>query len=154
MLLYRRVQWGRFLLWIFGAAWLLQLGVLLAAARGTGEPSGFWSSLEVTGLILGAAFLAFGRMEVRVEDRVLRVSQAFGLLRRRVPLETIRDVRPGRIPWYLLGIKFHRGGWWWSVAPGEALEPTLEGGKLLVVGTEDPRNLAAALGVSVLSGRA
>ena len=153
MLLYRRVQWGRLLLGIFGAAWLVQAALMVAVAA-QGTPESFVVPLGVVTLILGAALGAFGRMEVRVEDRTLTVCQAFGLLRRRVPLETIRDVRPLRIPWYLMGIKWHRGSWWWSVAPGEGLELLLEGGKLLVVGTEDPRNLAAALGVSVLSGRA
>ena len=147
MLLYRRVQWGRLLLGIFGAAWLVQAALMVAVAA-QGTPESFAVPLGVVTLILGAALGAFGRMEVRVEDRTLTVCQAFGLLRRRVPLETIRDVRPLRIPWYLMGIKWHRGSWWWSVAPGEGLELVLEGGKALVVGTDDPRNLAAALGVT------
>lgn len=147
MLLYRRVQWGRLLLGIFGAAWLVQAALMVAVAA-QGTPESFAVPLGVVTLILGAALGAFGRMEVRVEDRTLTVCQAFGLLRRRVPLETIRDVRPLRIPWYLMGIKWHRGSWWWSVAPGEGLELLLEGGKALVVGTDDPRNLAAALGAT------
>ena len=147
MLLYRRVQWGRLLLGIFGAAWLVQAALMVAVAA-QGTPESFAVPLGVVTLILGAALGAFGRMEVRVEDRTLTVCQAFGLLRRRVPLETIRDVRPLRIPWYLMGIKWHRGSWWWSVAPGEGLELVLEGGKALVVGTDDPRNLAAALGAT------
>ena len=147
MLLYRRVQWGRLLLGIFGAAWLVQAALMVAVAA-QGTPESFAVPLGVVTLLLGAALGAFGRMEVRVEDRTLTVCQAFGLLRRRVPLETIRDVRPLRIPWYLMGIKWHRGSWWWSVAPGEGLELLLEGGKALVVGTDDPRNLAAALGAT------
>ena len=147
MLLYRRVQWGRLLLGIFGAAWLVQAALMVAVAA-QGTPESFVVPLGVVTLILGAALGAFGRMEVRVEDRTLTVCQAFGLLRRRVPLEMIRDVRPLRIPWYLMGIKWHRGSWWWSVAPGEGLELLLEGGKALVVGTDDPRNLAAALGAT------
>ena len=147
MLLYRRVQWGRLLLGIFGAAWLVQAALMVAVAA-QGTPESFAVPLGVVTLILGVALGAFGRMEVRVEDRTLTVCQAFGLLRRRVPLETIRDVRPLRIPWYLMGIKWHRGSWWWSVAPGEGLELLLEGGKALVVGTDDPRNLAAALGAT------
>ena len=147
MLLYRRVQWGRLLLGIFGAAWLVQAALMVAVAA-QGTPESFAVPLGVVTLTLGAALGAFGRMEVRVEDRTLTVCQAFGLLRRRVPLETIRDVRPLRIPWYLMGIKWHRGSWWWSVAPGEGLELVLEGGKALVVGTDDPRNLAAALGAT------
>lgn len=147
MLLYRRVQWGRLLLGIFGAAWLVQAALMVAVAA-QGTPESFAVPLGVVTLILGAALGAFGRMEVRVEDRTLTVCQAFGLLRRRVPLEMIRDVRPLRIPWYLMGIKWHRGSWWWSVAPGEGLELLLEGGKALVVGTDDPRNLAAALGAT------
>ena len=147
MLLYRRVQWGRLLLGIFGAAWLVQAALMVAVAA-QGTPESFAVPLGVVTLILGAALGAFGRMEVRVEDRTLTVCQAFGLLRRRVPLEMIRDVRPLRIPWYLMGIKWHRGSWWWSVAPGEGLELLLEGGKALVVGTDDPRNLAAVLGVT------
>ena len=147
MLLYRRVQCGRLLLGIFGAAWLVQAALMVAVAA-QGTPESFAVPLGVVTLILGAALGAFGRMEVRVEDRTLTVCQAFGLLRRRVPLETIRDVRPLRIPWYLMGIKWHRGSWWWSVAPGEGLELLLEGGKALVVGTDDPRNLAAALGAT------
>ena len=150
MLLYRRVQWGRLLLGIFGAAWLVQAALMVAVAA-QGTPESFAVPLGVVTLILGAALGAFGRMEVRVEDRTLTVCQAFGLLRRRVPLEMIRDVRPLRIPWYLMGIKWHRGSWWWSVAPGEGLELLLEGGKALVVGTDDPRNLAAALGATVPS---
>lgn len=150
MLLYRRVQWGRLLLGIFGAAWLVQAALMVAVAA-QGTPESFAVPLGVVTLILGVALGAFGRMEVRVEDRTLTVCQAFGLLRRRVPLETIRDVRPLRIPWYLMGIKWHRGSWWWSVAPGEGLELLLEGGKALVVGTDDPRNLAAALGATVPS---
>ena len=147
MLLYRRVQWGRLLLGIFGAAWLVQAALMVAVAA-QGTPESFAVPLGVVTLILGVALGAFGRMEVRVGDRTLTVCQAFGLLRRRVPLETIRDVRPLRIPWYLMGIKWHRGSWWWSVAPGEGLELLLEGGKALVVGTDDPRNLAAALGAT------
>ena len=147
MLLYRRVQWGRLLLGIFGAAWLVQAALMVAVAA-QGTPESFAVPLGVVTLILGAALGAFGRMEVRVEDRTLTVCQAFGLLRRRVPLEMIRDVRPLRIPWYLMGIKWHRGSGWWSVAPGEGLELLLEGGKALVVGTDDPRNLAAALGAT------
>ena len=147
MLLYRRVQWGRLLLGIFGAAWLVQAALMVAVAA-QGTPESFAVPLGVVTLILGAALGAFGRMEVRVEDRTLTVCQAFGLLRRRVPLEMIRDVRSLRIPWYLMGIKWHRGSWWWSVAPGEGLELLLEGGKALVVGTDDPRNLAAALGAT------
>ena len=102
----------------------LSLGATLAVAIGW-----LWSSLTV-----------------RIADGALRVQFGLGLPRKTVPLADLESVEVTRTRfldgW---GVRRTRRGWLYNVSGFDAVLLRRKDGKALLVGTDEPRKLKAAL---------
>jgi len=69
-----------------------------------------------------------------------------GLIRRRIPLRRIREVRVVRTPWYYgWGIRLTPTGWLWNVSGLDGVEVQFDDGHRFRVGSDEPNRLSEAL---------
>ena len=92
--------------------------------------------------IAGLLFYAYCRDRRHAPDFRFGI----GLIRKRIPLAEIVEVRPVRNSW-LYGWGIHRTphGWLYNVSGWEAVEITLTSGKHLRLGTDEPQRLMQVL---------
>lgn len=138
---YRRTQVGIPTLGGLGLAALgLAVGGALSGGRG-----------PAAGLFAGAGVLAvlavlFGSLTVEVDREALRIRFGPGPIRRSWPLSRVRGAEPLRCSWWWgWGIHLTPRGWLYNVAGLDAVEVRLEGGRSVLVGTDEPRELARAI---------
>ena len=98
-------------------------------------------------LVVGALACAlFGSLTVTVDDRALAFRFGVGIVRRRIPLESIQSWQEVRNPWwYGWGIRFYPHGMLFNVSGLSAIELLLADGRRLRVGTDQPDAVAQAL---------
>ena len=95
---------------------------------------------------LGACMLMFHSLHVEVGGGEVLARFGFGPIRRRIPLDEIRAVRPVRNAWwYGWGIRMVPGGWMFNVSGLDAVELELDRGRKFRIGTDEPRKLADAI---------
>lgn len=100
----------------------------------------------IAGVLVALLVWTFSRLEVEVDDEQVRLVFGVGFPRRSVPLGRVREVQQVRnSPWYGWGIRWIRGGTLWNVWGLDAVELTLDDGRLLRIGTDRPAELAAAI---------
>jgi hypothetical protein len=135
---YRHTQIG----WILLAALAAGAGVVVFAAGKTG-----WSmpaSVVLTLLITVA--LLFCTLTVKLNGGLIECHYGPGLIRKYVPLATVRGVRTVRTAWYQgWGIRLTSEGWLFNVSGLDAVEVELSDGKRIRIGTDEPQALAAAI---------
>ena len=103
--------------------------------------------LIITGL--GAFGYLFSSQTVEVDASGVRWNFAKNFWKRQVALADIAGVREVETPlWQGWGIRRVRGGWCYSVSGRKAVELTLKNGRRVVLGTDRPGELAAALSVA------
>lgn len=101
--------------------------------------------------LVALAFVSFRRMRIEVSDAVVRVS--FGVLRRSLPLETIRGCEVKRYNWIVYGgwgVRFALGGrraWSMPGVPGGVEFTVAEGTRVrrYFLSSRYPELLAAAV---------
>jgi protein-S-isoprenylcysteine O-methyltransferase Ste14 len=134
---YQHTQVGYLMLAVLGAG--IAGAVYAAAVTGAGGP------LAVAGILAGA-FLLFATLTTRVRDGRVVVSFGPGLIRRRISLDDIREVRVVRNPWYYgWGIRLTPQGWLWNVSGLWAVELELTSGRRFRIGSDEAEALAEAL---------
>jgi hypothetical protein len=135
--IYRHTQFGG---WTLG---------VVAVAMATAVWAGLWgtSPLPPVLLVLGGCLLAlFASLTVVVGDQVLEVSFGPGVIRRRIPLSSIREVRVVHSPWYYgWGIRLTPGGWLWNASGSRGVELHFDNGRRFRIGTDEPDRLANVL---------
>ncbi len=137
---YRHTQIGYVTIAALGA------GVLMITYLGAGAPS--TAAVPVL-LVLAIALVLFATLTTVVERGVLEVRFGPGLIRRRIKLSDIKDVHVVRNPWYCgWGIRWIGRGWLWNVSGYGAVELELRDGRRFRIGTDQPQELAKALGKS------
>jgi hypothetical protein len=88
----------------------------------------------------------FSSLQTAVDSDFLHISYSVGLIRRKIPLGSIKSVKQVRNRWwYGLGIRLTPHGWLWNIQGMDAIELTYENGKCFRVGTDDPEGLQSAL---------
>jgi hypothetical protein len=97
-------------------------------------------------IMMGIAALLFYSLTVEIDATHLIFRFGIGLIRKRIPLAEIVEVRPVRNSW-LYGWGIHRTphGWLYNVSGWEAVEITLTSGKHLRLGTDEPQRLMQVL---------
>jgi hypothetical protein len=96
--------------------------------------------------VLVASVVVFSALTTVVSDGTLKVLLGLGLIRRRIHLSEVREVREVTMPWYSgRGIRMIRRGWLWSVSGSRAVEIEFLNGRRFRVGTDEPEALAGAL---------
>jgi hypothetical protein len=128
-----------------GAVTLAGMGIALVAAV-------FWGvrasqpALLTAALLVGVVLVLFSTLTVVVRDGALVVFFGPGLIRRRIPLRRIRDVRVVRTPWtYGWGIRLTPRGWLWNVSGLDGVELQFDDGRRFRIGSDEPTRLAEAL---------
>ena len=135
---YRHTQFGT----------VIVVSLLLSAVlfAGLGMMTGLMP-LAVIGPALMTVFLAlFFSLTVEIDATHLMFRFGIGLIRKRIPLAEIAEVKPVRNTW-MHGWGIHRTphGWLYNVSGWEAVEIALASGKCLRLGTDEPRKLAQAI---------
>jgi len=92
------------------------------------------------------ALLLFWGLKVEVSEEQLLVSFGPGLIRRRIAIADIEDVRRVRNKWiYGWGIRWIPHGWMFNISGLDAVELQFPGGRRFRIGTDDPQGLFEAL---------
>lgn len=134
--------------------WPLRIGLLAGAVLFVGMTALGDLRESPTGqvaLLLGAMLAVtigwlWSSLTVRIADGALRVQFGLGLPRKTVPLADLESVEVTRTR-FLDGWGVHRTrrGWLYNVSGFDAVLLRRKDGKALLVGTDEPRKLKAAL---------
>jgi hypothetical protein len=132
--MYRHAQTGRIYLWIVLAVVALQI----FTHQG---PLGMGITIAVV-----AVCAAFARLTTEVGDGRLRWAMTFGWPGGNIPLDRIAgaEIVPVRVG-SSIGIHLTPMGWVWNVALGRGVRVSKAAGRSVVIGTDDPEGLLAAL---------
>lgn len=144
---YVRTQKGWGLRWVFLGAFLVLLYRARIRAGSWGnitDSAEFWP-LFTSGIILSLILLVFTVMTVTVKESEIEVSMGLELIRKKIPISQILSVTEMMIPWHSVGFKKISGGWLYSVAVSKGLDITLQGGRRVVIGSDDIEGLAEAI---------
>ncbi len=136
--IYEHSQTGTGVIGLLGAGLLFTGGVM-----GSRGPD---ATLVVVFFVLAVCLFLFCRLMVRVGADCLEVRLHGGIRVRRVFLRDITSHRPITYPWfYGWGIRLVPGGWLIGVSGRQAVEIVQSDHRRLLVGTDEPDVLDAAL---------
>lgn len=139
---YERRQVGRLTL----AAMVVGMAAAWVALANVAASQGQQLWIAALALLIGVLPLLFGWLTVSVSRQDIHVRFGVGLIRRRIPIADVRSVRSVRNAWYYgWGIRLTPHGWLWNVAGLGAVELELAGGRRFRIGTDEPRELEAAI---------
>jgi hypothetical protein len=123
---------------MLGAGMFIVGAILLA--RGPEAP------LLAVLVLLAVMAVLFASLTIEIQGGLLTVWFGPGLIRKRVPLATIRSCEVVRNPWwYGWGIRWTPRGWLYNVSGHSAVELTLQNGRRLRIGTDEPERLCQAI---------
>lgn len=143
--IYRHTQVGTLVLASLGGAIALATWIL------TTTPGAPVPLLAVLAVLAGCLIL-FPSLTVRVTTDAVTVWFGPGLIRRRFPVHDVHQASVVRNPWYYgWGIRLTPHGWMFNVSGMEAVELELADGRRFRIGTDQPRELQAA--IQQVSGR-
>ena len=136
---YKHTQIGYLLLSLYSAV-VLFMGYLNIVTN--------FHPLTLAALIIILICLGiFSRLTVVVDDQMIKIQFGLRFIRKVFPLEEIESYGAVKNPWYYgWGIRFTPRGWLFNVSGFSAIELQMTSGKRYRIGTDDPDNLAKALG--------
>ena len=141
---YDHTQAGALMRIVFGGFAL----VLLCVASGLAiaqKPPQVVLGLGGTGAFMTVVAFVFHSLNVRVEAEYVRLRFGIGLVRKKFKLADIEQVLPTQSHWYNgWGIKKVRHGWLFNVSGFGAVELKFKNAKRDLIGTDEPKQLAAA----------
>ena len=89
---------------------------------------------------------SFHSFTIEISEEKLKFRFGIGIIQKSFFIEEIKSVREVVNPWYYFwGVKSIPGGWFYAIAPGEAIEIILKNGKIVQLGTNQSRMLKEAL---------
>lgn len=108
-------------------------------------PSGFLARLALIG-ILGSTAYTFRSLTVEVDDNEIRLQFGDGPIRKSFPMHDVSSVQTTRTqPLQGWGIHWTGGGWLYNIYGLDAVEISFTDGKRVLIGTDQPEQLAAAI---------
>ena len=108
-------------------------------------PPGLIARIATIG-VMGAVGYSFRSLTVEVDDNELRLQFGDGPIRKSFPLADVTGVKTTRTsPLSGWGMRFIGRGWLYNIYGLDAVELSLAGGKRVLVGTDEPDKLAAAI---------
>jgi hypothetical protein len=136
---YKHTQIGYFLLVSYSAV-VLFLGYL-------NIKTDFYPLTLATLIIMLIVLGIFSRLTVIVDDQMIKIQFGLRVIRKVFQLKEIEAYGVVKNPWYYgWGIRYTPRGWLFNVSGLSAIELQLTSGKRYRIGTDDPDNLAKALG--------
>ncbi len=141
--LYRHTQTGYITAIGLGFAAASQAVTLVNAVR-RHKPRAW---VYAPGIVVTAGLAwAFSALTVEITGETLAVSFRRGLLLRTIDLAAVRSVEQMRAPWYWgWGMRLTSRGWLYNVQGRDAVRLDVEGGRGVLIGTDEPVRLAAAI---------
>ena len=138
---YKHTQYGVLMFVVFIIVGIL-VTVVAIAIIAEGRVSAAMIMILVT-LVFVAMFYS---STVEVFAGRVRFWFGIGVVRKTILLNEIQSTKTVVNPWYYFwGIKSIPGGWLYAIAPGPALEITLEDGKVIHFGSNQPGELKKAI---------
>jgi hypothetical protein len=108
-------------------------------------PAGLLARIAAVG-VMGAVGYSFRSLTVEVDDDEIRLQFGDGPIRKSIALADVTGVKTTRTsPLSGWGMRFIGGGWLYNIYGLDAVELSLAGGKRVLVGTDEPDILAAAI---------
>jgi hypothetical protein len=149
---YRHTQFGTRI--VIGTVLGLVLATLVIASLSKSTMLAAPWLIAAVYAVLGAGYVLFYRLTVTVDaERVLAVF-GVGLLRKEVALEDIRrvDVARTRV-WWGFGIHWTQAGWLYNVGGRWVVRLELVRDRPVMIGTDEPEVLAAAIDARLAARR-
>ncbi|MCD4821624.1 MAG: hypothetical protein K8R11_06060 [Methanococcoides sp.] len=137
---YKHTQTGYFII-VVSLALVLLFGFILST---TGFEPVVFAIMLLSVLIL----ISFTTLNVMINENYLRIKFGYGIFRKSFPLSEIVSARTVRNHWYYgWGIRL----WLWpkilifNVSGLDAVEISMENGKIYRIGTDEPKELESAI---------
>ena len=138
---YRHTQYG-----VLNFVVFLIVGVLIAvvALRILAEDRVPSALLMVLIYLFGVVM--FASLTVEISEEALKFWFGIGIIQKTIKLSEIQSSQEIKNPWYYFwGIKSIPTGWFYAIAPGDAVELELIDGKVIQLGTDQPEELNQAI---------
>ena len=125
---------------------LVGMGVTVFLSTQSGPSQVLYWIVTPVLIILAACILLFFSLTVEIDSDALRFRFGIGRIRKSVHLGEIKKAKPVRNRWiYGWGIHITPHGWLYNVSGMEAVEITMQSGKRLRIGTNEPKELTEAI---------
>jgi len=138
---YRHTQYGA---WMF--AMFLMTGIVIAVVALTIITEGRMLSavLMICVYLFGVGM--FYSFTVEISEEKIKFWFGIGIVRKTYALNEVQTIKEVENPWYYFwGVKSIPGGWFYAIAPGTAVEIELKNGKIVQLGTNQPKKLKQAI---------
>lgn len=138
---YKHTQYGALMSVI-----LLVTGILIAviALAVIAEGRVLSAALMICIYLFGLGM--FYSFTVEITEEKLKFWFGIGIIRKTLALSEIQSAKEVKNPWYYFwGVKLIPGGWFYAIAPGPAVEIELKNGRVVQLGTNQPKNLKQAI---------
>lgn len=138
---YRHTQYGALMFVVF-----LMAGMLIAVVAWTIIAEGRLLSAILMICVYLFGLSMFYSFTVEVSEERLEFWFGIGLFRKTYALSEVQSTKEVKNPWYYFwGAKSIPGGWFYAIAPGTAVEIELENGRIVQLGTNQPKELRLAI---------
>jgi len=88
----------------------------------------------------------FYSFTIEISEGKLKFWFGIGIIRKTYALSEVQSTKEVDNPWYYFwGVKSISGGWLWAIAPGTAVEIVLKNGRIVHLGTNQPKKLKQAV---------
>ena len=146
---YRYTQFGTLMFIVF-----LITGVMIVVVALAIIAEGRWGSafLMICFYLVGIAL--FYSFTIEMSKEKLKFWFGVGVVQKSYLLSEIKSAQEVINPWYYFwGVKSIPGGWFYAIAPGEAVEIVLKNGKIIQLGTNQSKTLKKAIDVAIQKNR-
>ena len=145
---YENTQPGTFIRVMTGS-WVFFFGLLAVVMLVLGQKEaaiGLGFVTVMAAVILGIVYALFHSLTVRVSRSDIALSFGVGLIRKQFPIGDISRARIVQNRWYNgFDIRKIRGGWLYNVSGFDAIEIQLKNERKYRIGTNQPKELLAAV---------
>jgi hypothetical protein len=138
---YKHTQYGALMFMVFLITGMLIAVVSVRLLTENRVPSVI---LMIVVYLIGLAM--FYSLTVELSAEKLKFWFGIGIVQKTIALREIQSTKVIKNPWYYFwGIKSIPGGWFYAIAPGTAVEIELSDGKIIQLGTNQPKKLNQAI---------
>jgi len=142
---YRHTQYGI----LMGVVFLVT-GVLIGYVALAIIAEGRWGSAIVMICLYVFGVASFHSFTIEISDEKLKFRFGIGIIQKSYFIGEIRSVKEVVNPWYYFwGVKSIPGGWFYAIAPGEAIEIILKNGEIIQLGTNQSKMLKETIDTAI-----
>jgi len=138
---YKHTQYGALMFLVF-----LITGILIAVVSVRLLAENRVPAVILMMVIYLIGLVMFYSLTVELSAEKLKFWFGIGVVRKTIALSEIQATKVVKNPWYYFwGVKGIPGGWFYAIAPGTAVEIELSDGKIIQLGTNQPKKLNQAI---------